>query len=102
MSTVNGDGSLTLPSPTTTGSFTFQYRLTNTGGADDATVTIQVRKAPDAKDDAVTGAAGNTLNGDVQIDNGSGADAHSPPRRRNQLEVLQVCARNSPVESAPL
>ncbi len=46
--TVNSDGSFTLATPTVTGSFTFQYRLTNVSGTSDATVTIEVRQAPSA------------------------------------------------------
>lgn len=45
---VNSDGSFSLTTPTATGSFTFQYRITNVAGTSDATVTIEVRKAPTA------------------------------------------------------
>jgi Bacterial Ig domain/Cadherin-like domain len=48
---VNSDGSFSLTSPTSTGSFTFDYRITNSSGTSDATVTIEVRKAPTAVND---------------------------------------------------
>ncbi|MFN8522583.1 MAG: hypothetical protein U0821_05690 [Chloroflexota bacterium] len=44
--TVNANGSLTLNSPTVNGSYTFQYRLSNSAGFSDATVTITVGQAP--------------------------------------------------------
>lgn len=49
--TVNADGSFSLANPTITGDYTFQYRLENSAGSDDATVTIQVQQLPDAIDD---------------------------------------------------
>ncbi len=61
--TVNANGSLTLTTPTTEGDFTFDYRITNTKGTSDATVTIQVKNAPVANDDGpYTVATGGTLN----------------------------------------
>ena len=61
--TVNADGSLTLVTPTSVGSFTFQYRLQNAAGFHDATVTIQTQQPPDAVDDpSYTVLAGVTLN----------------------------------------
>ncbi|HEX8692646.1 MAG TPA: Ig-like domain-containing protein, partial [Longimicrobium sp.] len=77
--TVNADGTFSLNGATTGGTFTFQYRLTNSQGTDDATVTIVVRRAPDAKDDAFTVSPGATLNGDLTADNGSGADDLGSP-----------------------
>ncbi|HMZ07247.1 MAG TPA: Ig-like domain-containing protein, partial [Anaerolineales bacterium] len=49
--TVNADGSFSLTTPTLTGSYTFQYRLTNGSGVSDALVTIEVQGPPDAFDD---------------------------------------------------
>ena len=44
---VNGDGSFDFTAPSTvSGPFSFQYRLQSGIGADDATVTITVRRAP--------------------------------------------------------
>ncbi|HEX6746985.1 MAG TPA: Ig-like domain-containing protein, partial [Longimicrobium sp.] len=77
--TVNANGTFSLANPTTSGTFTFQYRLTNAGGSDDATVTIVVRRPPDAKDDAFTTQTATTLNGNVTADNGSGADDLGDP-----------------------
>ena len=52
---VNANGSLTYtPAAGFTGPFTFQYRLTNATGSVDATVTINVAKAPSAVTDAYT------------------------------------------------
>jgi hypothetical protein len=44
--TVNADGSIALTAPTTAGTYTFQYRITNSQGSSDGTVTIQVNQAP--------------------------------------------------------
>ena len=44
--TVNANGSFTLTTPTQSGSFSFDYRLTNLAGSDDATVTIQIDDPP--------------------------------------------------------
>ncbi len=56
---VNSDGSLTYTPPAAfTGLFTFQYRLTNTLGTDDATVTIAVGERPSCDNDNYT-ATGN-------------------------------------------
>ena len=49
--TVNPDGSFELATPTTGGQYTFLYRLQNGAGFDDATVTIEVQRAPEAVDD---------------------------------------------------
>jgi hypothetical protein len=49
---VNADGSFSLANPTTPGTYTFLYRLTNAAGSSDATVTIEVRQAPDGNDDS--------------------------------------------------
>jgi hypothetical protein len=54
---VNVDGSLSLNGTTTAGSFSFDYRLGNAAGSDDATVTIVVEQAPVANDDIVAGAS---------------------------------------------
>ncbi|HEX6573692.1 MAG TPA: Ig-like domain-containing protein, partial [Gemmatimonadaceae bacterium] len=77
--TVNADGSVSLANATTSGTYTFQYRLTNPVGSDDATATIVVRRPPDAKNDAFTTTSPATLNGNVTSDNGSGADDLGDP-----------------------
>ncbi len=61
--TVNANGSFTFtPATGFTGSFTFQYRITNSSGSSDATVTITVNgTGPTANNDAYTVAAGATL-----------------------------------------
>ncbi|MFN8522584.1 MAG: cadherin-like domain-containing protein [Chloroflexota bacterium] len=60
---VNADGSFTFtPATNFTGVFNFQYRLTNTGGTSDGTVTIAVGFRPAASTDAVT------VTGNVKLD----------------------------------
>src|SRR5581483_3812701 len=59
---VNANGSFSLATPTTGGSYTFQYRLHNVAGDSDATVTILVTQAPTAHDDAPKA---NSAPGDV-------------------------------------
>lgn len=77
--TVNADGSFTFSSPSAAGTYTFNYRLTNTAGTSDATVTIEVRQGPVAQDDAFTMLVTGTLNGDLTVDNGAGADLPGVP-----------------------
>ncbi|HEX8903599.1 MAG TPA: Ig-like domain-containing protein, partial [Longimicrobiaceae bacterium] len=77
--TVNANGTFSLANPTTAGTYTFRYLLTNAAGSDSATVTIQVQRPPDAKDDAFTTQTATTLNGNVTSDNGSGADDLGDP-----------------------
>jgi hypothetical protein len=40
--TVNADGSLVISNPTVPGIFTFEYRIVNTSGSSDATVTVTI------------------------------------------------------------
>lgn len=54
--TVNADGSFALTAPTTAGTYTFQYRLSNSQGTSDGTVTVQVNQVP-----AITSAANTTF-----------------------------------------
>ncbi|GAB5493079.1 MAG: hypothetical protein Phog2KO_32940 [Phototrophicaceae bacterium] len=81
--TVNADGSVVVDSPTATGTFTVDYRLTNSAGSSDATVTINVTSAPTAQDDAytfLTGANQNIVAGaGLFVDNGSGVDTLGTP-----------------------
>ncbi|MCG8403774.1 MAG: Ig-like domain-containing protein, partial [Phycisphaerales bacterium] len=77
--TMNADGSFDFtPDTNFTGNFTFDYRLTNAAGTDDATVTILVGTPPMAQNDGYT-CTGNiaisldAANG-VFADNGNGAD----------------------------
>ena len=49
--TVNANGSFSVTNPTVTGSFTFLYRLENSAGFDDATVTVEIQGPPTANDD---------------------------------------------------
>jgi hypothetical protein len=59
---VNANGSVEFtPSAGFTGNFTFQYRVGNSVGTADATVTIRVGIGPAAVDDLFTTAAGVTL-----------------------------------------
>lgn len=58
---VNSNGSFSLTTPTTTGSFAFDYRISNSSGTSDATVTIEVRKAPTAVTDNYTTQANTTV-----------------------------------------
>ncbi len=63
--TVNADGSFSFtPAAGFAGTFTFQYRITNTAGSSDATVTINVTgTAPTAVDDpGYSTSVGSTLN----------------------------------------
>jgi hypothetical protein len=65
--TVQSDGAFTFtPSTGFTGAFTFQYRLTNSAGSSDATVTIQVR--PKATNDTF----GENVVGNVVVDTSTG------------------------------
>lgn len=80
---VDGDGTLTTTGTTVPGLYTFDYRLTNSVAASDATVTLLVAEAPQAQDDAydflfdaaqnVSAAAG------LFADNGNGADKQGTP-----------------------
>jgi|GEM_PF-2816977 len=71
--TVNPNGSFGfVPALGFVGEFTFDYRLTNAAGSDDATVTITVGDAPTAVDDAYT-CTGN-IGLDVSAANGVFAD----------------------------
>ena len=62
---VNANGSFILTNPTTPGDYTFDYRLSNVAGSDDATVMIQVQQAPDAVDDLLLTPAGVSLAGEL-------------------------------------
>ena len=44
--TINADGSVGMTAPTTAGTYTVLYRITNSQGTSDATLTIQVNQAP--------------------------------------------------------
>lgn len=76
--TVNADGSLAISNPTTSGIFTFGYRLTNASGTSDATVTVTIQEPPTAQNDSYTFLP--TVNQTVAagaglfVDNGSGVD----------------------------
>ncbi|WP_236980108.1 Ig-like domain-containing protein [Membranihabitans maritimus] len=89
--TVNADGSFSINNPTTSGEFTFLYRLENASGFSDATVTVTIQGPPDGMDDSdATVIAGTSSPGDnnfhininanssaqinVFLDNGFGAD----------------------------
>ena len=80
---VNADGSFAFtPAADFTGAFTFEYRIANSIGFDIATVTVDVTAAaapPVARADAFSATVGNTLNGNVLADNGSGADLTGSP-----------------------
>ncbi|MGB7275307.1 MAG: Ig-like domain-containing protein [Geitlerinemataceae cyanobacterium] len=62
--TVNTDGSLTLANPNLTGTYSFNYRLENSIGSNDGTITIEVPDVPPtATDDGgYLVAPGGTLN----------------------------------------
>src|SRR5690606_35896806 len=68
-----------VANPTQTGEFIFYYRLQNASGFDDAQVTVTVQRPPTANDDAFTVQINTTLNGDLNDDNGSGADILGDP-----------------------
>ncbi len=80
---VNADGSFSLTNPTMTGSFTFQYRLSNTIPAfDDATVTILVGAAPIAMNDSIDALVGSNVSygvGKLFQNNGFGPDLLGVP-----------------------
>ncbi len=81
--TVNAVGSVIIATPTIPGSFTFQYRLTNSKGTSDAMVTVLVSEPPEAKNDAITfqyDADQNVAAGaGLLTNNGSGADFLGTP-----------------------
>jgi len=77
--TVNADGSFTFANPTLTGIYSFNYRITNAAGTSDGTVFISIQTAPIAEDDAFTVALNGTLNGDLNNNNGNGADMFGVP-----------------------
>jgi len=76
--TVNNDGTITLNGATTTGTYTFDYQLTNANGSSNSsTVTIEVQQAPSAVADALTASVGIVNNYPASTlfnDNGSGSD----------------------------
>jgi hypothetical protein len=59
--TVNGDGSFSLLNPTTTGTYSFDYQLSNAGGTSDGTVNIVVGIPPVAVADGVDDPATTTV-----------------------------------------
>lgn len=74
---VDTDGSFSLTNPTTSGTFTFEYRLDNGVGSSDATVTIVVQEAPSAEDDTFNINFDGTsplISGDLNVANGGLAD----------------------------
>ena len=80
--TVNGDGSFTVDTPTATGTFTFQYTLSNGVAPDSvATVTINVVASPVPADDVFTFL--NTVDqpgpNTLFADNGNGTDDLGTP-----------------------
>ena len=77
---VNANGTFSLTGqPFIPGTYTFLYTLDNGLNTDVATVTIVINAAPVAQDDAFTMVVGNNLSGDVNDDNGSGADDLGTP-----------------------
>ncbi|PJF34220.1 MAG: hypothetical protein CUN57_00070, partial [Phototrophicales bacterium] len=60
--TVNGDGSFSLLNPTTTGTYSFDYQLSNAGGTSDGTVNILVGIPPVAVADGIDDPATTTVN----------------------------------------
>jgi len=74
----NGDFEY-VPPAGFTGSDSFEYTVMDTQGGDArATVTVSVsapNEAPDARNDAFTGASNHTVAGNLLSDNGSGADS---------------------------
>ena len=73
--TVNTDGSFDLNGPTTVGTFSFEYRLENGAGSDDATVTVEVREPPTANDDPLFVTINDTLSGDLAANDVLGSPA---------------------------
>ena len=76
---INAAGELTLSSDALPGTYTVLYRLTNSTSSDDATVTITVRLAPDAINDSTAMLTEATLDADVLVSNGGGADVAGHP-----------------------
>ena len=69
MLTVNATGSITLTGqPFTTGEFTFDYRLFNTAGTDDATVTITIDSVNTVPSCVINSPDGEGFGGDVTVD----------------------------------
>jgi len=83
--TVNVDGSWSLTGqPFTSGVYTFDYRIENSLGSSDATVTLRIQQPPTAVDDAgYSVVTGSTLMIDaasgVFVDNGAGPDILGDP-----------------------
>lgn len=76
--TVNGAGGWTLTGePFAHGQYSFDYRLVNSSGASQATVTLTIEAAPVAEDDVLATLQGTPLDlpaGALFADNGSGVD----------------------------
>ncbi len=78
--TLNGNGSFQYTAPSSGTSDSFSYTLRDgRGGSDPATVTINLtapaNQNPDARNDQFSATRGQTINGSVLINNGSGADS---------------------------
>ena len=85
--TVNADGGLVLSNPTMSGIFTFEYRIQNSVGTSDATVTITIQGPPDGKDDSdATVIAGTSGPGDNDFHISGGTSS---------IGVINVYADNS-------
>jgi hypothetical protein len=75
--TVNGNGSFSLiGQPFNEGTYAFDYRLTNSAGTSDATVTIVISSLPIAQDDdfTIASTSNQTAPSSLLLDNGNGAD----------------------------
>lgn len=78
MLTVNADGSLSVSNPSMHGIFTFEYRIQNSSGFSDATVTVTINEPPVAQRDTfefLFDVDQNEITGTgLFVDHGSGAD----------------------------
>ncbi|MBI2421795.1 MAG: tandem-95 repeat protein [Candidatus Hydrogenedentes bacterium] len=97
--TLNSDGTFTYDpngilnslAATETGADNFTYTIFDTNCTGTATVTITINGAndcPTAQDDAAATGENTVLNGDVLVDNGSGAD--TDPDSTNTLTITEV------------
>jgi hypothetical protein len=78
--TVNSDGSWSLQGqPFDHGVYTFRYRLENSGGWYDATVTLNIEAKPLANDDSLLVNVSTPFAGDLYAYNGNGVDDLGTP-----------------------
>lgn len=76
---IDADGTIHIECFFDAGIYTFYYRLTNSAGTSDGTVTIYIPGAPMAHDDDIAAVVGTDPNVNLYGDNGHGADFRGVP-----------------------